>query len=97
MKPGHRKLRTGCVIGNKMNKTVTVTIERTAQHGRFQKYLRMSKNVKAHDEKNECQVGDWVQIVETRPISKEKHWRVQKILRKVLAAGVIDDSNTDSL
>lgn len=78
----HRKVRTGFVTSNKMDKTVVVTIERQALHKRFYKYVRIHKKMKAHDENNECQVGDQVQIVETRPLSKEKRWRVQKVLRK---------------
>lgn len=78
----HRKVRTGFVTSNKMDKTAVVSIERQAPHRRFHKYIRMTKKVKVHDENNACQIGDWIQIVETRPLSKEKHWRVQKVLRK---------------
>jgi len=85
---GHRKVREGVVISNKMNKTVVVTVERRAMDPMFKKIVKHVRKFKAHDEKNECHVGDRVQLVETRPISKEKCWRVQKILVK----GVIFES-----
>ncbi len=83
----HRKTRTGFVTSDKMDKTVVVSIERRILHPRFRKYVRRHKKVKAHDEKNTCTIGDWVQIIETRPLSKDKCWRVQKVLRKSAEAG----------
>ena len=74
----YRKVRTGIVTSDKMDKTVIVAIERTTTDPRFHKRIRVSKKVAAHDENNECKVGDKVQIIETRPLSKRKHWRVQK-------------------
>lgn len=78
----HSKQREGVVVSNKMNKTVVVAVERRAQDESFKKIVRQVRKYKAHDEKNECRPGDRVQIVETRPISKEKCWRVQKILTR---------------
>ena len=78
----NRKTREGVVVSNKMQKTVVVAVERRAMNGKFKKITRQVRKFKAHDEKNECKVGDRVKIVETKPISKEKCWRVQKILVK---------------
>lgn len=82
-KKRYRKTRVGVVTSSKMDKSVVVSMERQAMHSRFLKYQRVSKKVKAHDEKNEYQVGDRVQLIETRPLSKDKHWRVQKLLQRV--------------
>jgi small subunit ribosomal protein S17 len=78
----HRTTSTGVVVSDKMDKTVTVAVERMAEHPRFRKRVRITKKFKAHDEKNEYQVGDFVQIIEARPLSKQKSWRVQKLIRK---------------
>lgn len=80
---GQRKVRTGIVTSDKMDKTVVVAIKRITKNRTFDKIVRVEKTVKAHDEKNECKVGDKVQIVETRPLSKTKRWRVQKLLSRV--------------
>jgi small subunit ribosomal protein S17 len=79
---GRRKVREGIVVSDKMDKTVVVQLERLAPHPRYKKVLRLRKKVKAHDEENACRVGDLVRIVETRPLSKEKRWRVVAILRR---------------
>lgn len=81
-----RKIREGIVISNKMNKTVVVRVERRAMDPRFKKIVKHVKKYKAHDEKNACHVGDRVQMIETRPISRDKCWRVQKILVKSAGA-----------
>ena len=75
-----RKTRTGIVVSNKMTKTVVVQVERRMKHGKYGKYLTERKKYKAHDEKQACKVGDTVRILETRPLSKEKRWRVAEIL-----------------
>jgi len=79
---GHRKQRTGVVLSNKMDKTVVVVVERLVKHSKYKKYLRARKKYKAHDEKNACGVGDQVEIIETRPLSREKRWAVQSVLKK---------------
>ncbi|MBI2369938.1 MAG: 30S ribosomal protein S17 [Deltaproteobacteria bacterium] len=79
---GQPKTRIGTVVSNKMQKTVVVTVERMVQHPRFKKFVRKRVKYKAHDEQNACQVGDRVLIVETRPLSKEKRWRVREILQR---------------
>jgi small subunit ribosomal protein S17 len=83
--PGLRKHRSGVVVSNKMDKTVVVLVERLVKHPKYKKYLRARKKFKAHDQRNVCQVGDQVEIVETRPLSREKRWAVVSILKK--AAG----------
>lgn len=79
---GQRKTRFGKVISNKMNKTVVVTVEKIIRHPLYGCAVKRSKNFKAHDEGNKCQIGDLVKIIETRPLSKDKRWRVAEILTK---------------
>lgn len=80
---GERKSREGVVVSDAMQKTRVVRIERVYRHPKYQRVIRMSKKLKAHDEANESHVGDRVLIEETRPISKEKRWRIRKILSRV--------------
>jgi small subunit ribosomal protein S17 len=80
-----RKRLTGHVLSDKMDKTVVVEVERLARHPRYGKVLRMRKKYKAHDEGNDCNVGDEVRIVESRPLSREKRWRVEEIVRRAEA------------
>ncbi|NLZ44014.1 MAG: 30S ribosomal protein S17 [Clostridia bacterium] len=77
-----RKTRVGVVVSDKMNKTVVVAVERLVRHPLLGKTIRRTTKLKAHDEQNECRIGDKVQIMETRPLSKEKRWRVVSILEK---------------
>ena len=77
-----RKVRVGKVVSNKMDKTVVVVVERKVPHALYIKPLVSNKRFKAHDENNECQIGDTVKIVETRPISKDKCWRVVEIIER---------------
>ena len=81
-----RKTRTGIVMSNAMDKSVTVQVERTVKDPDFGKYLRRRKKYMAHDEKNECNKGDTVMIRECRPLSKRKRWRVVEIIER--ASGV---------
>ncbi len=71
-----RKVREGLVVSNKMAKTVVVAVETRKVHPLYKKAIRLTKKYKAHDENNACKIGDKVKIVETRPLSKEKRWRV---------------------
>lgn len=71
-----RKIRSGVVVSNKMNKTIVVKIERTTMHSRYKKIIKRTIKVQAHDEENKSKMGDLVTIMETRPISKLKRWRV---------------------
>jgi small subunit ribosomal protein S17 len=79
---GERKSREGVVVSDAMQKTRVVRIERVFRHPRYQRVVRISKKLKAHDEANESHVGDRVLIEETRPLSKEKRWRIRSILAK---------------
>ena len=81
---GTRKSLVGTVTSNKMDKTVVVIVNRLVKDARYKKYVRKRSKFKAHDEKNECGVGDQVLLVETRPLSKEKHWRVREIVKKAV-------------
>lgn len=83
-KRGIAKTEVGQVTSNKMAKSVVVSIMTYKKHAAYGKYIRRTKKCMAHDEKNECQVGDRVRIVETRPLSKMKRWRVQEILEKAI-------------
>ncbi len=74
----------GIVVSDKMEKTVVVEVTRKVQHPRYKKYVRHSKKYKAHDEANKCGIGDSVTIVETRPLSRGKRWRVRSIDRKAV-------------
>ena len=78
-----RKVRVGKVVSDKMNKTVVVAVERKVPHALYNKPMVSTKRFKAHDENNECQVGDTVKIVETRPLSKDKCWRGVEILERL--------------
>ena len=77
-----RKVRVGKVVSHKMDKTVVVAVERKVPHALYNKPMVSTKRFKAHDENNECQIGDTVKIVETRPLSKDKCWRVVEILER---------------
>jgi small subunit ribosomal protein S17 len=79
---GERKTREGVVVSDAMQKTRVVKIERVYRHPRYQRVIRMSKKLKAHDEGNESHVGDRVIIEETRPLSKEKRWRIRSIVTR---------------
>jgi small subunit ribosomal protein S17 len=77
-----RKRLVGSVVGDKMDKTVLVSVERMVRHPRYGKVLRRVKKYKAHDEENTCRVGDVVRIVESRPLSREKRWIVEEIVKR---------------
>jgi small subunit ribosomal protein S17 len=78
-----RKTRIGVVSSNKMEKTITVKVERKIKHPLYGKFLKKTTSFHAHDEKNECSIGDTVKIMETRPMSKTKRWRLVEIVEKV--------------
>lgn len=79
---GKRKTLIGVVISDKMDKTVVVVVNRLVLHPVYKKYVRKRTKVKAHDEKNECHIGDKVLLIESRPLSKEKRWRVKEIVER---------------
>ncbi len=78
----NKRVLTGRVVSNKMKKTIVVAIERRKLHPLYKKYITVTKKLKAHDEKNDCGIGDLVRVVESRPISKEKHWRLLEVLER---------------
>ena len=77
-----RKVMIGTVTSNKMDKTVVVTVETSERHSIYQKIMKRRYKLKAHDENNECNIGDKVKVMETRPLSKDKRWRVESIIEK---------------
>jgi small subunit ribosomal protein S17 len=78
-----RKQRTGVVTSNKMKKTITVSIERRVKHPLYGKFIKKTKKLMAHDEKQEASIGDIVRVMETRPMSKNKRWRLVEVVEKV--------------
>ncbi len=77
-----RKEKTGVVVSNKMTKSIVVSIERKVKHPKYGKFIKKTSTFMAHDEKNECGIGDLVTIAETRPLSKRKNWRLKQIIEK---------------
>lgn len=88
-KRGQRKTRVGVVVSDKMDKTVVVAVETMVRHPLYKKTVRRTKKFKAHDENNSCRIGDVVRIMETRPLSKEKRWRVTEILKRAGEKGIV--------
>jgi small subunit ribosomal protein S17 len=87
-----RQQKVGIVTSNKMQKTVVVTVERQVKHPFYKRVIRRSKNFLAHDEKNQCQVGDTVRIEETRPLSRRKRWRVVEVVAKAAQVAPLPES-----
>ena len=77
-----RKTRVGRVVSDKMDKTIVVAVEDSVQHKLYKKIVKRTYKLKAHDENNECGIGDTVEVMETRPLSKDKRWRMTKIIKK---------------
>jgi small subunit ribosomal protein S17 len=77
-----RKERSGTVVSDRMEKTIVVSVERMVIHPKYRKYLKRRTRVKVHDETNQCHIGDRVRIVECRPLSRDKRWRVSEILQR---------------
>lgn len=82
-KRNKRKERIGFVVSNRMEKTVVVKLERLMQHPLYKKSVKRARNIKAHDSENQCLIGDKVRVVETRPLSKDKRWRVVEIVERI--------------
>ena len=78
-----RKTKVGFVVGDKMDKTIVVAVEDFVRHSLYGKAVKRTKKFKAHDENNECNIGDKVRIMETRPLSKDKRWRLVNVIEKV--------------
>ena len=83
MERGRRKVRIGRVVSNKMDKTIVVAVEDFVRHELYNKPVKRTKKFKAHDENNECRIGDRVKIMETRPLSKDKRFRLDEVVEKV--------------
>ena len=79
---GMRKTRTGVVVSDKMDKTIVVAIRTRVKHPLYGKIMNRTSKIKAHDEENQCGIGDTVKIMETRPLSKDKHWRLVEVIEK---------------
>ena len=79
---GMRKTRVGVVVSDKMDKTIVVKLTTRVKHPLYSKYIQKTTKIKAHDENNECGIGDTVKVMETRPLSKDKHWRLVEIIEK---------------
>lgn len=82
MERGSRKVRVGKVVSDKMDKTIVVAVERSTRHPLYGKIIRKTKKYKAHDESNACRIGDKVRIMETRPLSRDKRWRLVEIVER---------------
>ncbi|MBU8891859.1 MAG: 30S ribosomal protein S17 [Bacteroidales bacterium] len=78
-----RKERIGVVVSNKMDKTIVIAVERKVKHAKYGKFIKRSNKLTAHDEENTCNIGDTVRIMETRPLSKNKCWRLVEIIERV--------------
>jgi small subunit ribosomal protein S17 len=82
MERGNRKVRVGRVVSDKMDKTIVVAVETFVTHPLYKKQIRKTTRFKVHDENNECRIGDVVKIMETRPLSKDKNWRLVNVIEK---------------
>lgn len=101
MERGNRKVRIGTVVSDKMDKTVVVAVETFVTHPLYKKQIKKTVRFKAHDENNQCGVGDIVKIMETRPLSKDKNWRIVNIVEKAKQSqywkgGILYDPNRES-
>ena len=79
-----RKVMTGTVVSNKMDKTIVVAVETSVKHAIYGKIVKKTYKLKAHDEENQCQIGDRVKVMETRPLSKDKRWRLVEVVEKAV-------------
>ena len=96
---GMRKTRIGVVVSDKMDKTIVVAIRTRVKHPLYGKIMNRTNKIKAHDEENQCGIGDTVKIMETRPLSKDKHWRLVEIIEKAKSAALTvskEEENNDS-
>jgi small subunit ribosomal protein S17 len=97
MAEGRRKILLGEVVSNRMHKTITVQVERRVRHPMYQRVVKRSKKFHAHDEHNQCQIGDIVRIIETRPLSKTKCWRLLEVVRRHAAADIVPLTEREEL
>ncbi|RII29341.1 MAG: 30S ribosomal protein S17 [Geobacter sp.] len=80
---GHRRIQVGVVVSDKMEKTIVVRVDRLVKHPLYNKYIKRSEKYKVHDENNSCKMGDRVQIIECRPLSKDKRWNLNQIIDSI--------------
>ena len=92
---GRRKVRTGMVVSHAMQKTIVVRVGRFVRHPLYKRVIRRYSGLKAHDERNEAKAGDWVKIIETRPLSKDKRWRLVEIVRRASTAPRVPDAGSE--
>jgi small subunit ribosomal protein S17 len=97
MAEGRRKILLGEVVSNRMHKTITVKVERRVRHPMYERVVKRSKKFHAHDEHNQCQIGDIVRITETRPLSKTKCWRLLEVVRRHAEADVFPLAGREGL
>ena len=97
MAEGRRKILLGEVVSDRMHKTITVKVERRVRHPMYERVVKRSKKFHAHDEHNQCHIGDVVRIIETRPLSKTKCWRLLEIVRRHAAAGIVPLAGREEL
>ena len=95
LEQGQRKVRTGIVTSNKMQKTIVVQVGQKVSHDQYHRVIPHRRSFKAHDEKNEAGIGDWVKIAETRPLSKDKRWRLVEILKRASSAPPVPETKVD--
>ena len=87
-----RKVMTGTVVSNKMDKTIVVAVETSVKHPIYGKIVKKTYKLKAHDEENQCQIGDRVKVMETRPLSKDKRWRLVEVVEKAVIKEIKNNS-----
>ena len=97
MAEGRRKILLGEVVSNRMHKTITVKVERRVRHPMYERVVKRSKKFHAHDEHDQCQIGDMVRIIETRPLSKTKCWRLLEVVRRQAAAHIVPVTGREGL
>ena len=91
-----RKVRIGIVVSNKMTKTIVVRVRQLVRHPKYNRVIKQASAFKVHDEQQSASIGDWVKIMETRPISKDKRWRVVEILKRASSAPPVPGSETET-
>lgn len=92
---GSRKVRVGIVVSDRMTKTIVVQVHRLVRHEQYERVVRRATKFKVHDEANSARIGDWVRIMETRPLSKDKRWRLVEIVRKASTAPPVPGGTQD--
>ncbi len=92
---GQRKVRVGLVLSDKMQKTIVVRVSRLVRHPKYSRVIRQASAFKVHDETNQAHIGDWVKIMETRPVSKDKRWRLVEVVKRASQAPPVPGGETE--